>query len=145
MTPLTIIINQSLLTGIVPDKIKVAKVLPQHKKDNTENMNNYRPVSLLNAFSKVFEKIVFFQLYDYFKDNKLLYNGQYGFRKDHSTELATMGLIDRALSEIDRKNYAIAVFMDLSKAFDTLDHKILIKKLHIMEYEIKNSNGLLII
>ena len=130
VTPLTIVINQSLLTGIVPDKIKVAKVLPQHKKDNTENMNNYRPVSLLNAFSKVFEKIVFFQLYDYFKDNKLLYNGQYGFRKDHSTELATMELIDRALSEIDRKNCAIAVFMDLSKAFDTLDHKILIKKLH---------------
>ena len=93
-------------------------------------MNNYRPVSLLNAFSKVFEKIVFFQLYDYFKDNKLLYNGQYGFRRDHSTELATMELIDRALSEIDRKNCAIAVFMDLSKAFDTLDHKILIKKIH---------------
>ena len=78
----------------------------------------------------MFEKIVFFELYDYFKDDKLLYNGLYGFRKDHSTELATMELIDRALSEIDRKNCAIAVFMDLSKAFDTLDYKILIKKLH---------------
>ena len=78
--PLTFIINQSLLTGIFPEKLKLAKVLPLFKKNDCMIMDNYRPISLLPAISKVFEKVVYNQLYTYFTSNNLLYKGQYGFR-----------------------------------------------------------------
>ena len=126
---LTLIVNQSLITGIFPKKLKVAKVMPLHKKGDLFLMDNYRPVSLLTALSKVFEKVAHIQLYDYFKVNKLFYTNQYGFRDDHSTELATLELIDRVNEDLDNKKYPIAIYMDLSKAFDTLDHNIMLFKL----------------
>ena len=92
-------------------------------------MDNYRPVSLLPSISKVFEKVVFDQLYRYFQDNNLFYPSQYGFRREHSTELATLELTDRILQNVDARNLSLTVFMDLSKAFDTLDHSILFTKL----------------
>ena len=85
--PLTLIINQLILTGIFPEKLKIAKVSPFFKKDDITIMDNYRPVSLLTATSKVFEKVAYIQLYDYFDKNNLFYRSQYGFRKIHSTEL----------------------------------------------------------
>ena len=126
---LTLIINQSLITGIFPDQLKIAKVIPLYKKDNADMVNNYRPVSLLNALSKVFEKAAFNQLYKYFKENKLFYKNQYGFRDEHSTELASLELIDRVINDLDKKKNPVTVYMDLSKAFDTLDHSILLHKL----------------
>ena len=78
--PLTLIINQSLLTGIFPEKLKIAKVSPFFKKDDITIMDNYRPVSLLTATSKVFEKVAYIQLYDHFNKNNLFYRSQYGFR-----------------------------------------------------------------
>ena len=84
--PLTLTINQSLITGIFPDSLKIAEVIPLFKKDDPQLLDNYRPVSLLPAISKVFEKIVFKQVYQYFTTNKLLYKSQYGFRNDHSTD-----------------------------------------------------------
>ena len=127
--PLAIIINQSLATGIFPTKLKIAKVLPLYKKEDPTLMDNYRPVSLLPSISKVFEKIVFNQLYKYFQDNKLFYPSQYGFREGHSTEMAALELTDRIRQDIDTKHISLAIFMDLSKAFDTLDHTILLSKL----------------
>ena len=126
---LTLVINQSLLSGIFPDSLKVAKVIPLHKKDCITLMDNYRPVSLLTSISKVIEKVVHIQLSNYLKEKKLLYISQYGFRGDHSTELASLELIDRIHIDLDSKKCPIAVFMDLSKAFDTLDHDILLYKL----------------
>ena len=126
---LTIVINQSLATGIFPDKLKTAKVMPFFKKDGITLMDNYRPVSLLTSTSKVFEKVVFTQLYEYFDKNNLLYSSQYGFRKIHSTEMAGLELTDRILKDIDNKDASLTIFMDLSKAFDTLDHQILLTKL----------------
>ena len=128
INPLTLLINQSLVTGIFPNKLKIAKVF-FFKKDDYAIMDNYRPISLLTSISKLFEKVVFTQLYDYFRNNDLFYDSQYGFLKNHSTEYAAMELTDKILKDIDDKNISLAVFMDLSKAFDTLDHDILTKKL----------------
>ena len=124
LEPLTLIINQSLNSGIFPDSLKIAKVIPLFKKDNEMIVDNYRPISLLPVISKVFEKCVFNQLYEYFQKYKLFYSSQYGFRKLHSTELACLELVDRLLQELDRGELPIAIFIDLSKAFDTIDHSI---------------------
>ena len=104
--------------------------MPTFKKDDVTLLDNYRPISLLTSTSKLFEKIVFNQLYDYFRENQLFYSSQYGFRKLHSTELAALELSDRILKDVDERNISLAIFMDLSKAFDTLDHQILLKKLN---------------
>ena len=137
LSSLTLIINQSLTTGIFPKKLKIAKVIPLHKKESVFLMDNYRPVSLLTSISKVFEKIVHIQVTNYFLENDLFFKSQYGFRAEHSTELAGLELVDRIHSELDKKKYPFAVFMDLSKAFDTLNHSILLKKLEY--YGIKGS------
>ena len=128
--PLTMIINQSLPTGIFPEKLKIAKVIPLYKKGDRLIMGNYRPISLLPAISKLFENVVYQQLYHYFTANNLFYEGQYGFRNNHSCELASIELTDHILSALDEKKWPLSIFMDLSKAFDTLDHTILIRKLH---------------
>ena len=127
--PLTTIINQSLMTGKFPDNLKIAKVIPLYKKENSELVDNYRPVSLLSAISKIFERAAYNQLYNYFKINKLFHKNQYGFRDEHSTEMASIELVDRILHDLDKKKNPVTVYMDLSKAFDTLDHKILLNKL----------------
>ena len=129
LKPLTALLNQSLTTGIFPNNLKLAKIIPLHKKESKELMDNYRPVSLLNALSKIFERAVYNQLYEYFKNNNYFYKNQYGFRDEHSTELAANELIDRILGDLDKKRNPIVVYMDLSKAFDTLNHMILLKKL----------------
>ena len=128
-SPLTLMINQSLCTGIFPDHLKIAKVVPLYKKDSPHSFDNYRPISLLPAISKVFEKVVYNQLYDYMTQSKLLYESQYGFRKEHSTELASLEFSDRILAHLDKNEIPITIFLDLSKAFDTLDHEILLHKL----------------
>ena len=103
----SLIINQSLVTGIFPSKLKIAKVFPSFKKDDATLMDNYRPISLLTSISKLFEKVVFTQLYGYFHENNIFYSGQYGFRKLHSTELAAMKLTDRTLIDIDNRNISL--------------------------------------
>ena len=92
-------------------------------------MNNYRPISILPAVSKVFERIIFDQTYEHFKANGLFYASQYGFQKNHSTELAVLELVDRITQEMDSGTIPINIYLDLSKAFDTLDHDILLHKL----------------
>ena len=127
--PLTLIINQSLTSGIYPDKFKISKVTPLHKKDDRTAISNYRPISLLPTMSKIIERVIHSQLYAYFNENNLITEQQYGFRPRHSTELAALKLTDTIMYELDRSLIPYAIFLDLSKAFDTLNYKILLYKL----------------
>ena len=102
---LSLMINQSLLTGIFPTKLKIAKVITLFKKDDPTIFSNYRPISLLPAVSKVFEKAVFAQVYSFLQENKLLFPGQYGFRSLHSTELAATELVDKIYDDLDNGGY----------------------------------------
>ena len=142
LQPLTLIINQSLNTGTFPDKLKTAKVIPIYKgKDlNINDLNSYRPISILPVISKIFEKVVYQQVYHYLSTNNLLSNSQYGFRKNHSTELASIELIDRVFAYLDSGKQPIAVFCDLSKAFDTLDYNIMLKKLQFYGFNARTLN-----
>ena len=130
--PLTIIINQCLLTGIFPDLLKIAKVKPLFKRGDTAQLNNYRPISLLPTISKVFERVIYSQLYAYFNDNNLMSEQQYGFRAQHSTELASVKLVDHIIEQMDNRyetKTPVAIFCDLSKAFDCLNFDIFLSKL----------------
>ena len=127
--PLTLIINQTLTNGIFPDTLKIAKIIPLFKKGDKTLLENYRPISILPAISKIFERIMFNQIHNHFSMHNLFYSGQYGFRANHSTQFAALELIDRITQYLDQGNMPITIFMDLSKAFDTLNHDILIYKL----------------
>ncbi len=127
--PITLIINKMLNTGIFPVKLREAKIILNPKKDDETLCTNYRPISLLPAISKIFEKVIFKQLYQFFQENQLFYNGQYRFRTENSTELAALELANRIMVEMDNNNTPITIFLDLSKAFDTINHKILFVKL----------------
>jgi hypothetical protein len=126
---LTLIFNQCIAKNCFPNLLKKAKVIPIHKKGDDSILDNYSPISVLNSISKVFEKLLHIQIYTYFKNNDLFYNSQYGFREGHSTELAAMELIEKVLFDLDNGKTPISLFLDLSKAFDTLDYNILLAKL----------------
>uniref|UniRef100_A0A3B3IP09 Reverse transcriptase domain-containing protein n=1 Tax=Oryzias latipes TaxID=8090 RepID=A0A3B3IP09_ORYLA len=128
--PLHHIFNLSLKLGIFPEKMKIAKVIPFFKNGDRHTFNNYRPVSLLSQFSKVLEKLFVNKLDSFIEKNKLLSENQFGFRSNRSTDLAIMKIVEEISTAIDKKKYTIGVFMDLKKAFDTIDHSILISKLY---------------
>ena len=129
--------NLSLAEGIFQDELKVAKVPQLYKGDNPMRFNNYRAVSLLNIISRVFEKVMYTRLVSILENQKILYNKQFGFRKLHSTYMALMLLIDKLTNAIEKGEYGIGVFLDFSKAFDTVDHTILLSKLY--HYGIRGS------
>ena len=127
--PLTNIINLSLKTATFPDALKSAKVIPVFKKGDTKLCKNYRPISILSTFSKIFEKIMNLQITYYLDGNNVITDHQYGFRKKRSTRDAIVSLADRALSAMNNGNSVLGIFLDFSKAFDTINHQILLNKL----------------
>ena len=121
--------HKSLSTGIFPDKLKIAKVLPFFKTDDKTLLNNYRPISILPCFSKIFERIMYNRVYDHLISNNLLYKQQFGFQKNHSTEHAILHLVNELTKSFKQQKYTLGVFIDLSKAFDTVNHAVLLEKL----------------
>ncbi len=93
--------NKPWVFCIFPDLLKIAKVTPVHKKDDETNFSNYRPISLLPAISKIFEKVIFIQTYDFFNKEKRFYSSQYGFRSEHSIEFAALEIVDRLITDMD--------------------------------------------
>lgn len=125
--PISIIINKSLDQGSVPLELKVARVVPIYKKGDQELLSNYRPISVISPISKVLEKVMFIRLTSYMKNK--LYDGQYGFRTQRSTSDAVMEFTGKVLNGFEQNEITIATFIDLSKAFDTIDHEVMLKKL----------------
>ena len=127
--PISQIINCSFSTGIFPDKLKIAKVCPIFKNGEKNLLSNYRPISILPSFSKIFEKLVATRLLSFLDSSNLIAKCQYGFRKNYSSYMALLDVYDKISSALDAGELPIGVFIDLSKAFDTLNHSILIAKL----------------
>ena len=128
--PLTFMINESLRTGICPSELKIERVVPIFKSGDPSLLTNYRPISVLSFFSKVFERIVYDYLFDFICTNNILYDYQFGFRPGHSTQQAIITLIDKITKSLDNGDIVISLFIDLKKAFDTVDHRILLRKLY---------------
>jgi hypothetical protein len=108
--PLTHIINLSIESGVVPDQMKIARVIPIFKSGTDSLFQNYRPVSVLPIFSKLLERVVYNLLIKYIDKHGILFDNQYGFRKTKSTSLALLDLIDKITSAIDKKEYAVGIF-----------------------------------
>ena len=127
--PLLFICNTSMRTGIFPSELKIAKVKPLHKKDNKCHIENYRPISILPVFSKVIERLVCNRLVAHLEDNSLLTDSQHGYRQGRSTTSAVLSLNDRVIRSFERYEHSVAVFLDFTKAFNMVDHSILLDKL----------------
>ena len=120
--PISHICNSSLLSGVFPDKMKIAKIIPLFKSGSKNEFNNYRPISLLPQLSKILEKLFNNRLNKFVTNSKILNSCQYGFREGISTYHALVELVNEITNSLNKKNHSIGVFIDLRKAFDTVDH-----------------------
>ena len=126
---LQIIFNKCLSIGHYPQNMKIARVVPIHKEGNINDVNNYRPISVLTQFNRIFERIISKRLMNFFECNKTITNKQFGFLKKHSTEHAILDLKEFLLESLDKRKISAVLFLDLQKAFDTVSHDILLCKL----------------
>ena len=128
--PLAHVCNMSLMQGTFPQELKLANVLPLYKSGDPQLFNNYRPVSLLPTLSKVLEKVMYTRLMSFLEINDILIGNQFGFRRSHSSYMALMVMINEISQALDSGEHVVGIFLDFSKAFDTVNHSILLKKLY---------------
>ena len=124
------IINKSIEQGVFPDSLKVACVIPLFKSGEKSLLGNYRPISLLPIFSKIFERLAHDRLYDYLLNKNIIFPHQYGFQKNKSTTDAILKYLTYVYDSLDRDFFVFSLFLDFKKAFDTVDHEILLSKLY---------------
>ena len=117
ITPLTYICNLSIKNGTVPNDLKIAKVIPIHKKGAKDNFGNYRPISVLPALSKIFEKLIYNRLVCFLEKNNVLHEQQFSFRHNYSTSPAINALINKFHESTECNNFMLGIFIDLSRAF----------------------------
>ena len=122
--------NECLTNGYFPDELKTGRISPIYKKENEQLLENYRPVSTLPVFGKILEKLIYVRFYSFFISKGIIHENQYGFRKGHSTSHALNYSVEHVQSLIRKKQHVLGIFIDLSKAFDTIDHRKLITKLN---------------
>ena len=127
--PLSVLLNKSLEHGIYTTKLKLAKVIPIYKNDHPSDRSNYRPISLLSAFNRIFEKMMYHRFTSFLEKKNIFNDSQYGFREKRSTEHAILDTINQIENNMDNKMYSCGIFIDLKKAFDKVDHLILLQKL----------------
>ena len=130
--PLAHIFNFSFSCGVFPDHMKIAKIIPIFKNGQKTEFTNYRPISILSQFSKILEKLFNLRLEQFLDANKILSDSQYGFRPGMSTVHAAAELVEQIASAIDGQRCCSGVFIDLKKAFDTVDHELLVEKLYVV-------------
>jgi hypothetical protein len=134
--PLTELFNRCLSTGEIPDEFKIAQITPIYKgKGSKSDLENYRPISVLSPISKIFEMLLAERITDYFESNGLFNNIQFGFRKNLSCEIALNTMMEDWREALDGKDDVVSVFLDLSKAFDTIDHSLFLKKLDFYNFD----------
>ena len=124
-----LLVNQSFQSGVFPVKLKIAKVITPFKKGNPELPSNYRPISLLPIFSKIFEKLMYRRLFRFLEVHNVLYSLQFGFQENHSIDHALVSLTEAIRNTLDNKRFGCGIFIDLQKTFDTVNHEILLSKL----------------
>ena len=131
-SPLVSLFNQSIQQSKFPNILKTARIVPIYKKGTKTDMNNFRPISILNIFSKIFEKIMKKYLIEFMETHNILSSNQYGFQKKKSTQDALTKFSEMIYNQLDGSNHVLSIFVDFSKAFDTVPHDILLKKTRVL-------------
>ena len=134
--PISYLINLSFTTGEFPNLCKIAKVIPSFEKGDPLDCSSYRPISLLPTASKIFEKYVYKRVYSFLEKNNLIFKRQFSFRSCYSSHHTIVNLVESIKKYIDNNNCVCTVFINLEKAFDTVDHQILLQNFTIVVFEV---------